>query len=94
MGMTIWEEYKKEGKGDGRVKITLVDWIVERINKAMHWNLQYHENQCCSSSNGDDMTIFYYDYFGVINDGIIHAWMWECLYVLVCACTTCFLILG
>jgi len=25
MGMTIWEEYKKEGKGDGRVKITLVD---------------------------------------------------------------------
>jgi hypothetical protein len=23
--MTIWEEYKKEGKGDGRVKITLVD---------------------------------------------------------------------
>jgi hypothetical protein len=30
LGMTIWgeykkEEYKKEGKGDGRVKITLVD---------------------------------------------------------------------
>jgi reverse gyrase len=36
MGMTIWEEYKKEGMGDGRVKITLVDWIVERIKKAMH----------------------------------------------------------
>jgi len=36
MGMTIWEEYKKEGKGDGRVKITLVDRIVERINMAMH----------------------------------------------------------